>query len=328
MKTEDAVEYGIKQTAGVVTSAAFVMVGVFAIFGTLSIIDFKMLGIGLAVAIFIDATLVRAVLLPATMKLLGDRNWYLPSKLGWLPSLEHEGSTEPRTRTTARCRSRPPHNHPSSLDHLPYGPPSRRAVVWEDPAVDPEELASALIQLTEWAHKHAPQPEPPVRAREHFGGSRPSSHRAARSSADRPNFQVAIDEWADDLDVPAGGPLVDRHLEVRPIPRLERAGDDRELGRLPPEVLAQAPAHRRLGLGRMLLRADSVSCISALASSSGSTAGSSHAQRPAVRRAAEVGDRTRPAGETVMRRPAPAPGRSPACAARCCPRGRGAAASS
>jgi RND superfamily putative drug exporter len=97
MTTEDAVEHGIKQTAGTVTSAAFVMVGVFAIFGTLSIIDFKMLGIGLAVAIFIDATIVRAVLLPATMKLLGDRNWYLPSKLGWLPKLEHEGEVVPAT---------------------------------------------------------------------------------------------------------------------------------------------------------------------------------------------------------------------------------------
>jgi uncharacterized membrane protein YdfJ with MMPL/SSD domain len=95
MSTEDAVEFGIKQTAGVVTSAAFVMVGVFAIFGTLSIIDYKMLGVGLAFAIFIDATLVRAVLLPATMKLLGDRNWYLPRKLNWLPELRHEGEVVP-----------------------------------------------------------------------------------------------------------------------------------------------------------------------------------------------------------------------------------------
>ena len=96
MSTDDAVAHGIKQTAGVVTSAAFVMVGVFAIFGTLSIIDYKMLGVGLAFAIFIDATLVRAVLLPATMKLLGDRNWYLPSWLEWIPSFDHEGSVEPR----------------------------------------------------------------------------------------------------------------------------------------------------------------------------------------------------------------------------------------
>ena len=94
MTTEDAVTHGIKQTAGVVTSAAFVMVGVFAIFGTLSIIDYKMLGVGLAFAILIDATIVRAVLLPATMKLLGDKNWYLPSWLQWLPHFDHEGSTD------------------------------------------------------------------------------------------------------------------------------------------------------------------------------------------------------------------------------------------
>jgi uncharacterized membrane protein YdfJ with MMPL/SSD domain len=98
MTTEDAVAHGIKQTAGVVTSAAFVMVGVFAIFGTLSIIDYKMLGVGLAFAILIDATIVRAVLLPATMKLLGDRNWYLPSWLEWLPRLDHEGSVDEQPR--------------------------------------------------------------------------------------------------------------------------------------------------------------------------------------------------------------------------------------
>jgi uncharacterized membrane protein YdfJ with MMPL/SSD domain len=96
MSSDDAVAHGIKQTAGVVTSAAFVMVGVFAIFGTLSIVDYKMLGVGLGFAIFIDATLVRAVLLPATMKLLGDRNWYLPSWLEWLPRLDHEGSVDER----------------------------------------------------------------------------------------------------------------------------------------------------------------------------------------------------------------------------------------
>jgi RND superfamily putative drug exporter len=74
------------------------MVGVFAIFGTLSIVDYKMLGVGLGFAIFIDATLVRAVLLPATMKLLGNRNWYLPSWLEWLPRLDHEGSTAKQPR--------------------------------------------------------------------------------------------------------------------------------------------------------------------------------------------------------------------------------------
>jgi uncharacterized membrane protein YdfJ with MMPL/SSD domain len=83
--TSDAVSHGIKSTAGVVTAAAIVMVAVFAIFATLQFIDMKQFGVGLAAAILIDATLVRGVLLPATMKLLGNWNWYLPSWLEWLP---------------------------------------------------------------------------------------------------------------------------------------------------------------------------------------------------------------------------------------------------
>jgi len=89
MRTEDAVAHGIRATAGTVTSAAVVMVGVFAIFGTLSALDFKQMGVGLSVAILLDATIVRAVLLPATMKLLGERNWWLPKRLHRLPSLGH-----------------------------------------------------------------------------------------------------------------------------------------------------------------------------------------------------------------------------------------------
>jgi RND superfamily putative drug exporter len=90
MRTEQAVAHGIKSTAGVVTSAAVVMVAVFSIFGTLSAMEFKQMGIGLAVAVLLDATLVRAVLLPAAMKLLGERNWYLPAWLDWLPRFDHE----------------------------------------------------------------------------------------------------------------------------------------------------------------------------------------------------------------------------------------------
>ena len=98
---DDAVAHGIKSTAGVVTSAAIVMVAVFSIFATLSVLFFKQFGVGLAAAILIDATLVPAVLLPATMKLLGDRNWYLPSWLEWLPRLEgEEASTAPDTKPT------------------------------------------------------------------------------------------------------------------------------------------------------------------------------------------------------------------------------------
>ena len=93
MNTDDAVAYGIKTTAGVVTSAAIVMVFVFAIFGTLSLVMMKQFGVGLATAVLIDATIVRGVLLPATMKLLGEWNWYLPRWLGWLPRLKLEGPT-------------------------------------------------------------------------------------------------------------------------------------------------------------------------------------------------------------------------------------------
>jgi uncharacterized membrane protein YdfJ with MMPL/SSD domain len=87
---DEAVSHGIKSTAGVVTSAAIVMVAVFAVFATLSWPFFKQFGVGLAAAILIDATIVRAVLLPASMKLLGDWNWYLPSWLQWLPRLESD----------------------------------------------------------------------------------------------------------------------------------------------------------------------------------------------------------------------------------------------
>jgi uncharacterized membrane protein YdfJ with MMPL/SSD domain len=95
LSTNDAISHGIKSTAGVVTSAAVVMVGVFMVFATLPLVDLKEMGVGLAVAVLIDATIVRAVLLPASMKLLGNANWYLPSWLGWLPRLEHEPSAEP-----------------------------------------------------------------------------------------------------------------------------------------------------------------------------------------------------------------------------------------
>jgi RND superfamily putative drug exporter len=85
MTTEAAVRHGITATAGVVTSAAFVMVAVFSLFGSLSSLELKQAGVGLASAVLIDATIVRAVLLPASMKLLGEWNWYLPRFLQRLP---------------------------------------------------------------------------------------------------------------------------------------------------------------------------------------------------------------------------------------------------
>src|SRR4029079_3027685 len=103
-KMDDAVAHGIKSTAGVVTSAAIVMVAVFSIFATLSLPFFKQFGVGLAAAILIDATIVRAVLLPATMKLLGSWNWYLPRWLDCRPRLEPE-QPAPAPQATAASAS-------------------------------------------------------------------------------------------------------------------------------------------------------------------------------------------------------------------------------
>ena len=102
LRTEDAVAHGIRSTAGVVTSAAVVMVGAFSLFATMPLRDMKEMGIGLAVAVLIDATIVRAVLLPAVMTLLGDRNWYLPRWLEWLPRIDHGSGDAADRRLDAR----------------------------------------------------------------------------------------------------------------------------------------------------------------------------------------------------------------------------------
>ncbi len=103
--TDDAVAHGIKSTAGVVTAAAIVMVAVFGIFATLQFVDMKQFGVGLAVAVLLDATLVRGVLLPSTMKLLGDWNWYLPRWLEWIPrGPALEGAPEPVAQAPERPR--------------------------------------------------------------------------------------------------------------------------------------------------------------------------------------------------------------------------------
>jgi RND superfamily putative drug exporter len=110
---DESISTGIRSTAGVVTSAALVMVCVFAVFATLSMLFFKQFGVGLAAAILIDATIVRGVLLPATMKLLGERNWYLPAWLEWLPHFDHgslevldEPEPQPEPATPAPKRKR------------------------------------------------------------------------------------------------------------------------------------------------------------------------------------------------------------------------------
>ncbi len=95
MPTDEAVAHGVKSTAGVVTSAALVMVAVFGMFTVQMDQEMKQIGFGLAFAILIDATIVRAVLLPATMTLLGERNWWLPKRLSWIPRFEHEPEVVP-----------------------------------------------------------------------------------------------------------------------------------------------------------------------------------------------------------------------------------------
>lgn len=93
LTTSGAVAFGMKATAGVVTSAAVIMVGVFSIFGTLPIQSMKQIGIGLAVAVLLDATVIRLVLLPGVLILLGERSWYLP---GWLAArLPDLGEAQP-----------------------------------------------------------------------------------------------------------------------------------------------------------------------------------------------------------------------------------------
>ncbi|MFJ7628818.1 MMPL family transporter [Streptomyces sp. NPDC097595] len=102
--TRDAIAHGVVTTAGVVTSAAVIMVAVFAIFGTLSMQSMKQMGVGLAAAVLIDATIIRGVLLPAVMALLGDRNWYFPTWLRWLPDMTHDESYEDEPALSAPAR--------------------------------------------------------------------------------------------------------------------------------------------------------------------------------------------------------------------------------
>ncbi|CAL9607875.1 MMPL family transporter [Streptomyces sp. NPDC057837] len=102
METKDAIRHGVVTTAGVVTSAAVIMVAVFAIFGTLSMQSMKQMGVGLAAAVLIDATIIRGVLLPAVMALLGERNWYLPKWLHRLPDLTHDETPQAIAGPAAR----------------------------------------------------------------------------------------------------------------------------------------------------------------------------------------------------------------------------------
>ena len=117
LSNEESVSQGIKLTATQITSAAAVMVGVFAAFTLGRQIEIKQMGLGLAVAVLIDATLIRSVLLPASMKLLGDTNWYLPSWLEWLPKL----SPEEDKPSAAQPAVGPGYGLPANVETVPVG---------------------------------------------------------------------------------------------------------------------------------------------------------------------------------------------------------------
>ncbi|MFJ6130411.1 MMPL family transporter [Streptomyces griseoviridis] len=104
--TREAIREGIRATAGAITGAAVIMVALFAIFATLSMQDMQQMGIGLAVAVLLDATIIRMVLLPAAMMLLGEKNWYMPRVLRWLPHISH-GAPEDSGRPPAEQRPAP-----------------------------------------------------------------------------------------------------------------------------------------------------------------------------------------------------------------------------
>ncbi len=95
----DSVAFGLRNTASIITGAALIMVAVFGGFAIGELTALQQMGFGLAAAVVIDVTLIRSVLVPATMELLGDRNWYFPKWLEWLPRLDLENPTVPATRT-------------------------------------------------------------------------------------------------------------------------------------------------------------------------------------------------------------------------------------
>ena len=91
-RNTESVAVGLQSTARIITGAALIMVVVFGGFATGELVAFQQMGFGMAVAVFLDATVVRTILVPAAMALLGDRNWYLPKWLSWLPNVSVEGA--------------------------------------------------------------------------------------------------------------------------------------------------------------------------------------------------------------------------------------------
>lgn len=105
--TTDAITFGVASTARIITGAALIIVAVFSGFARGDLVMFQQMGFGVAVALLIDATIIRSVLLPSAMRLLGEANWYLSSCLEWLPRLQVEGGAqEPGERSEPEARAR------------------------------------------------------------------------------------------------------------------------------------------------------------------------------------------------------------------------------
>ena len=106
---DSSVATGLRLTAGQITSAAAIMVGIFSAFALGREVGLQQFGIGLGVSVLIDATVIRSILLPATMKLLGDRNWYLPNWLEWLPRVGVGEGTGEETQPVREKGASMPH---------------------------------------------------------------------------------------------------------------------------------------------------------------------------------------------------------------------------
>ncbi|HEY6057596.1 MAG TPA: MMPL family transporter [Candidatus Limnocylindrales bacterium] len=124
-----AVARGISITAGTITSAAAIMVVVFSVFVTMKFAMIQQLGLGLAVAVFVDATIIRSILLPAVMRLLGDRNWYLPSALAWLPRVTVEAEPEAADEPAGEPATQPAPEPKAPTAPKPAPRPASRTVL-------------------------------------------------------------------------------------------------------------------------------------------------------------------------------------------------------
>jgi RND superfamily putative drug exporter len=111
--TRDAIVHGVASTARLITGAAAIVIVVFGGFATGQLVSFQQMGFGIAIALALDATLVRLILIPAAMRLLGERNWHLPRWLQWLPDLHVEraspGAPQPANSVTEKPRPSPDH---------------------------------------------------------------------------------------------------------------------------------------------------------------------------------------------------------------------------